>query len=76
MKAVVTRSGSHQGTLFSEVAEIKVDGTHGPIAYAVPGEFPIGTAVEVLVTEVESAEAKEEIEVAKKSKEVKHAISK
>lgn len=53
MKATVIRSSFHQGIGFSEVQENKPDGTAGPITYAVPGEFPIGTVVEISVTEVE-----------------------
>lgn len=80
MKATVVRQGSHQGVKFVEVQEFNDKGLAGPSTYAVPGDFPVGTQLEILVTEVESAEEKQATEDAKaevvEEKEVKAKATK
>lgn len=65
MKATVVREGSHQGVKFVEVQEFNDKGLPGPVTYSVPGEFPLGTQLEILVTKVETAEEKKAAEEAK-----------
>lgn len=73
MKATVVRNGSHQGVSFSEVTEIKADGTRGPITYSVPGEFLVGTELDITVVNLKE---RDEAEAADKAAKVKAAKEK
>lgn len=56
MPFTVIRQGSHQGDKFVEVTN--ADKPH--CRYAFPGDFPVGTQLEVVLTEVaEEAEVRE-----------------
>jgi len=52
MKVTVTRTASHQGVAFVEVREFNDAGLPGPLTYAVPGNYPLGTVLEITVEEV------------------------